>query len=68
MVVSQVYTGDMSYGGGDITDNALLIALADDRAKILTGNAGNNHQGRQFTFIAVGPSDYSDIESASLAE
>lgn len=68
VVVSQVYTGEMSYGGGDVTDNALVIALAIDRAKILTGNKNDNHQNRQFTFIAVGPSDYADIGSAPLAK
>lgn len=63
---TQVYTGDMSYGGGYLTDNAVVIAIASDRVKILTGN-DKNHSDRQFTFIAVGPSNYSDIEAVPLA-
>ena len=65
--VTQVYTGDMSYGGGDITDNAVIIAIAQDRVKILTGNVDNGHQDRQFSFIAAGPSDYADIGVVPLA-
>jgi hypothetical protein len=56
VTVAQVYTGDKDYGGGYLSDNAVIIYIDTRMAKFLTGT-GENHRDRQFSFIAMGPAE-----------
>jgi len=55
VITSQVYNGDVAFGGGDTRDNSLVVAVTHDRVVIKTGDAANAAQDRNFTFIAIGP-------------
>ncbi len=53
-------------GGGDATDNALVIYIDTKMVKFLTGNAHDNHLDRMFSFIAVGPGNDEVGENVDL--
>lgn len=57
VVVTQNFpSGDpFDSDGGDTRDNAIVIAVRQDRFKVKMGNSSGSASNRSFEFIAVGP-------------
>jgi hypothetical protein len=45
---------DFSYGGGQTTDNVVIIALDQTHAKVKTGGGNGDAADRNFSFVAIG--------------
>jgi hypothetical protein len=54
VVVSEVYTGNPDYHGGDTRDNAVVVGIAPDQFRLETGQSNGEKDNRWFTFIAIG--------------
>lgn len=56
VVVSQNYPGndDFNSNGGNTRDNAVVVAVLNNKFKIATGNHLGDRDNRAFEFIAVG--------------
>jgi hypothetical protein len=46
---------DPTATGGDPKDNAVIIFLGANKMRVLTGNKDGNGEGRNFSFIVMGP-------------
>ena len=53
--VTQIFNGDMNYGGGSTRDNAVIVAINQNQCKLTTGDGDGDRQDRKFSFLAFGP-------------
>ena len=59
LVATQQYSGssnweDFSNGGGQTTDNVVIIAIDRVHAKVKTGGGNGDAADRNFSFVAIG--------------
>ena len=63
VAVTQIYNGGTlsdfdptgSFGGGDSTDNSVVVAVSTEKFRLITGDSHGNKQDRMFNFLVVGP-------------
>ncbi|HRI66527.1 MAG TPA: hypothetical protein PK156_19900, partial [Polyangium sp.] len=55
VVVTQIYPGNDTDTSGDTRDNAVVVSISNNKARIKTGDSTGAAADRQFTFIAIGP-------------
>ncbi len=55
VVVTQIYPGNDIDTSGDTRDNAVVVSISNNKARIKTGDSTGTAADRQFTFIAIGP-------------
>ncbi len=54
VVATQIYPNDLSSGGGNTKDNAVVVGADNNEAKVKTGNNDGDATNRWFSFIAIG--------------
>ena len=54
IVATQVYPNDLSSGGGDTRDNAVIVGIDNNETKIKTGSSGGSGSNPMFCFTAHG--------------
>ncbi len=54
VVATQIYPNDLSSGGGNTRDNAVIVGADNNEAKIKTGKDDGSAENRWFSFIALG--------------
>jgi hypothetical protein len=55
VVATQIYDFTPNGGGGNTRDNAVVVYIGPDRARIKTGDGDGGAANRWFAFIAMGP-------------
>ena len=54
VVATQLYPNQPTSKGGDTRDNAVVVFIAADRCRIVTGQDDGSHVNRDFSFVAIG--------------